>query len=238
MTHHDFRLAVATLSLLSLADVHGQCHADLNGNDMVDNHDLLILLADYGATCEEAGWHDPILSEIHYNPSTQQGTDSDHEFLELTNPHPFDLHLGGWSIADGIDCAFPPDTWVEAGGHLVVANNPDTLGALVPDFHACPWLVRRVWPSQQWRNLEVGSARRLCGPNRRVQRHKWVARRSRRWWRLFGMAGNPARQRLAHFLGGQFSLGRISRIAQQHLGRLTSSQVQRPAVDSHRQSVA
>ncbi|MGB2470151.1 MAG: hypothetical protein ACPIA5_04805, partial [Flavobacteriales bacterium] len=85
MTHHDIRLALATLSLLSLADVHGQCHADLNGNHMVDNHDLLILLADYGETCEEAGWHDPILSEIHYNPSTQQGTDSDHEFLELTN---------------------------------------------------------------------------------------------------------------------------------------------------------
>ena len=134
MTHHDIRLALAILSMLSLVDLHGQCHADLNGNDMVDNHDLLILLADYGATCEDAGWHDPILSEIHYNPSTQQGTDSDHEFLELTNPHPFDLHLGGWSIADGIDCAFPPDTWVEAGGHLVVANNPDTLGALVPAF--------------------------------------------------------------------------------------------------------
>jgi len=134
MTHHDIRLALATLSLLSLADVHGQCHADLNGNHMVDNHDLLILLADYGETCEEAGWHDPILSEIHYNPSTQQGTGSDHEFLELTNPHPFDLHLGGWSIADGIDCAFPPDTWIEAGGHLVVANNPDTLGVLVPNF--------------------------------------------------------------------------------------------------------
>ena len=83
MTHPDFRLAVATLSLLSLADVHGQCHADLNGNH---NHDLLILLADYGQTCEDAGWHDPILSEIHYNPSTQQGSDSDHEFLELTTP--------------------------------------------------------------------------------------------------------------------------------------------------------
>ena len=76
----------------------------------------------------------PHLVRNPLQPSTQQGTDSDHEFLELTNPHPFDLHLGGWSIADGIDCAFPPDTWVEAGGHLVVANNPDTLGALVPDF--------------------------------------------------------------------------------------------------------
>ena len=54
MTHPYFRLVVATLSLLSLADVHGQCHADLNGNHMVDNHDLLILLADYGQTCEDA----------------------------------------------------------------------------------------------------------------------------------------------------------------------------------------
>ena len=54
--------------------------------------------------------------------------------FELTNPHPFDLHVGGWSVADGIDCAFPLDTWIEAGGHLVVANNPDILDTLVPDF--------------------------------------------------------------------------------------------------------
>ena len=134
MTHPNSRLAFAALSLLCLADVRGQCHADLNGNHMVDNHDLLILLADYGQTCKDAGWHDPILSEIHYNPSTQQGADSDHEFLELTNPHPFDLHVGGWAIADGIDCTFPPDTWIEVGGHLILANNPDTLNALVPDF--------------------------------------------------------------------------------------------------------
>ena len=55
MTHLNFRLAFATLSLLSLADVNGQCYADLNGNHMVDNHDLLILLADYGQSCEDAG---------------------------------------------------------------------------------------------------------------------------------------------------------------------------------------
>ena len=134
MTHLEFSLALIALSLLYLADVKGQCHADLNGNHMVDNHDLLILLADYGQTCEDAGWHDPILSEIHYDPNTQQGTDSDHEFLELTNPHPFDLHVGGLAIADGIDCAFTPDTWIEAGGQLILANNPHTLDALVPGF--------------------------------------------------------------------------------------------------------
>ena len=134
MTQLRIRLASAFFSMLPLSDVTCQCHADLNGNHMVDNHDLLILLADYGQTCEDAGWHDPVLSEIHYNPSTQQGSDSDHEFLELTNPHPFDLHVGGWSIADGVDCAFPPDTWIEAQGQLIVANNTDTMEALVPAF--------------------------------------------------------------------------------------------------------
>lgn len=134
MTQLRIRLAMAVFSMLPLSDVTCQCHADLNGNHMVDNHDLLILLADYGQTCEDAGWHDPVLSEIHYNPSTQQGSDSDHEFLELTNPHPFDLHVGGWSMADGVDCAFPPDTWIEAQGQLIVANNTDTMEALVPTF--------------------------------------------------------------------------------------------------------
>ena len=48
MTHPDFSLALAALSLLCLADMNCQCHADLNGNHLVDNHDPLILLADYG----------------------------------------------------------------------------------------------------------------------------------------------------------------------------------------------
>ena len=49
----------------------GQCEADLNGNAIIDNDDLLILLADYESTCAEAAWDDPVISEIHYNPSTQ-----------------------------------------------------------------------------------------------------------------------------------------------------------------------
>ena len=134
MSNLSFCLTTSAIGMLSLADVQGQCNADLNGNHMVDNHDLLILLADYGQACEDAGWHDPVLSEIHYNPSIEQGTDSDHEFLELTNPHPFDLHLGGWSLADGIDCVFPSGTWIEAHGQLVVANTPEVLDSLVPAF--------------------------------------------------------------------------------------------------------
>ena len=53
-----------------------KCGADLNGNAIIDNDDLLILLADYGTSCDEATWDDPVISEIHYNPSTQQGADN------------------------------------------------------------------------------------------------------------------------------------------------------------------
>ena len=45
--------------------IWAQCHADLNGNQTIDNDDLLILLADYGQSCEVAAWDDPVISEIH-----------------------------------------------------------------------------------------------------------------------------------------------------------------------------
>ena len=67
------------------------------------NFRVYLLLADYGQSCEVAAWDDPVISEIHYNPSTQQGSDSDFEFVELMNPHPFAIDVGGWSLGDGID---------------------------------------------------------------------------------------------------------------------------------------
>ena len=87
-----------------------QCLSDLNGNQTVDNDDLLILLAQYGVHCSDIPWLDPVISEIHYNPSTRQGDDSAYEFIELMNPHGVDLNLSGWSLADGVDTTFPPGT--------------------------------------------------------------------------------------------------------------------------------
>ena len=72
-----------------------QCLSDLNGNQTVDNDDLLILLAQYGVHCSDIPWLDPVISEIHYNPSTQQGDDSAYEFIELMNPHGVDLNVSG-----------------------------------------------------------------------------------------------------------------------------------------------
>lgn len=118
----------------------GQCGADLNGNATIDNDDLLILLADYGASCDEAAWDDPIISEIHYNPSTQQGADSEFEFVELMNPHPFAIDLSGWALADGIDSAIPPGTVVEAGGFLLTVNDTATYRAMLGPFVTLiPW---------------------------------------------------------------------------------------------------
>ncbi|MEC8663325.1 MAG: hypothetical protein VXY03_05560 [Bacteroidota bacterium] len=56
-----------------VGDVTAQCHADLNGNQLIDNDDLMILLADYGSSCEYAAWDDPVISEIHYKPQHATG---------------------------------------------------------------------------------------------------------------------------------------------------------------------
>jgi len=55
-----------------------------------------MILASYGLTCEGMPVYDPKISEIHYNPSTEQGTDLEWEFVEIYNPHEFGLNLSGW----------------------------------------------------------------------------------------------------------------------------------------------
>ena len=118
----------------------GQCFADINGNQQIDNDDLLILLAQYGNACFESSWEDPVISEIHYNPSTQQGADSEYEFVELMNPHPFALNVGGWALADGIDAVIPDGTMIPAGGFLVTANDTAMYRAMLGPFESLvPW---------------------------------------------------------------------------------------------------
>ena len=101
----------------------------------------MILLADYGSSCEFASWDDPIISEIHYNPSTQQGTDYEYEFMELMNPHPFAINLSGWVIADGIDVSFPHGTMLPAGGFMLTVSTTPTMyrNLLGPFVPMVPW---------------------------------------------------------------------------------------------------
>lgn len=137
---HKSLLLLFLTTCTAMADAVAQCQADLNGNQLIDNDDLMILLADYGSSCEFASWDDPIISEIHYNPSTQQGTDYEYEFIELMNPHPFAINLSGWVIADGIDVSFPHGTMLPAGGFMLTVSDTaiyrNLLGPFVP---MVPW---------------------------------------------------------------------------------------------------
>ena len=155
-----------------------QCHADLNGNQTIDNDDLLLLLADYGQTCEVAAWDDPVISEIHYNPSTQQGSDSDFEFVELMNPHPFAIDVGGWSLGDGIDATIPAGTTIEAHGFLLTANDTATYALLVPLWAS--YLDGDLQLAQQRRNHSLDPSRRNTGGHCHLQRHRRMDQRSRR----------------------------------------------------------
>ena len=141
MKHTTCALALASAMTAGGPGIWAQCHADLNGNQSIDNDDLLILLADYGQSCEEAAWDDPVISEIHYNPSTQQGSDSDFEFVELMNPYPFAIGVGGWSLGDGIDATIPAGTIIEPHGFLLTANDTATYRAILGPFVGLvPWM--------------------------------------------------------------------------------------------------
>jgi|GEM_PF-2296721 len=67
-----------------------------------------------------------VINEIHYNPSSFQGSDNDFEFIELFNPGTEDVDMSGYSFGDGVEHIFSEGTTLAAGGYLVVAIT-DTL---------------------------------------------------------------------------------------------------------------
>jgi len=71
-----------------------------------------------------------IVNEIFYNPSEQQGKDSDYEFIELFNPTGEDYNLSGHHFSGAFDFTFPTGTWLEGGKYLVLSANPDSYNDL------------------------------------------------------------------------------------------------------------
>ena len=67
------KIFFTSLLLTSCFALIAQCPTDINGNGTIDEDDLLMILASYGLTCEGMPVYDPKISEIHYNPSTEQG---------------------------------------------------------------------------------------------------------------------------------------------------------------------
>jgi len=105
----------AQIAMIAMANVtwsQADCPADINGDFVVDLDDLLVLLIHYGDSCEEATSAYPsiYISEIHYNPHSSQGNDSDWEFLELYNPNPYPLSLAQWSLNNAVELTFQGPT--------------------------------------------------------------------------------------------------------------------------------
>lgn len=144
-------LGLATLHV-SAAALIGQanlCPGDMNNDAIVNLDDLLTLLIHYGDTCD---WDEPesssppdlFISEIHYNPSSIQGNDSDWEFLELYNPNGFPVALSGWTVNNAVTCSFAPEDTIPALGLFVLARNLDTLLSVLPEA-----AFARQWHSGQ-----------------------------------------------------------------------------------------
>ena len=115
--------------------VDDSCRSDFDGDGVVGMADLLLMLADFGAHCEvdppeSLSWPDVRFTELHYNPGSQQGSDSNYEFLELTNADSVAVNLAGWSLSEGLDFTFPEDSWLQPGDFVVVTTAPLTYAGL------------------------------------------------------------------------------------------------------------
>ena len=115
--------------------VDDSCRSDFDGDGVVGMADLLLMLADFGAHCEvdppeTLSWPDVRFTELHYNPASQQGSDSNYEFLELTNADSVAVNLAGWSLSEGLDFTFPEDSWLQPGDFVVVTTAPTTYAGL------------------------------------------------------------------------------------------------------------
>ena len=111
------------------------CRSDFDGDGHVDMADMLLMLTDFGETCDWSGINNGVwpliqFSELHYNPGSSQGSDVQYEFLELHNPGSSAVDLSGWSVSEGLAFDFPDSTWIAPGGFLVLTTAPLTYQGL------------------------------------------------------------------------------------------------------------
>jgi hypothetical protein len=152
MRQLSLRIASAVLAVsgLGIAPSSGQiappcttCAGDLDGNGQIGLEDLFGILTWYGSSCpvDSNGTTEPAatvyISEIHYNPATSQGSDTDFEFIELHNPASTSAQLWGWTAAGGVTATFQQDAVIAPGGFLVLARNADSLCVNVPVQSPC-----------------------------------------------------------------------------------------------------
>ena len=80
-----------------------------------------------------------VINEIYYKPADKTFPE---EFIEICNRNPSPVNLSGWRFSQGIEYTFPEGTVLEAGGHLVLAENPATLQTVFSAASLGPYIGR------------------------------------------------------------------------------------------------
>tara|TARA_B110000444_G_C18841676_1_gene599346 strand:- start:2300 stop:2623 length:324 start_codon:yes stop_codon:yes gene_type:complete len=74
----------------------------------------------------------PIISEIHYNLSFEQGLDSEWEFIKFYNPHSITINISGWAISDSVEAFFEDGIFIDPGRYIVIASDIDSYEGELP----------------------------------------------------------------------------------------------------------
>ena len=144
---HTFALVAGT------GDTHN-ARFSVNGNQLLSAHDfsgelgqsisLRLRATDETGAAFEKEFTLPVLAadlhvlihEIYYN-SPLNGLAA--EFVELHNPLPAPVDIGGWRFTRGITYTFPTNTVIAAGGYRVVAQDPAVIASLYGVTALGPW---------------------------------------------------------------------------------------------------
>ena len=78
----------------------------------------------------------PVINEIHFNPPDNTVR---LEFIEIYNPGPKALDLGGWRLSSAVDYIFPESIPLLPGAYLVVSEDPATVSAMFGVTSLGPW---------------------------------------------------------------------------------------------------
>jgi len=78
-----------------------------------------------------------VINEIHYDPDDET---SPAEFIELHNPGASAIDLSDWQLTDAVKFTFPSGTTLEAGGFLIIAEDPATVSSVFGETALGPWV--------------------------------------------------------------------------------------------------
>ncbi len=93
----------------------------------------IALLLFAGATTSMAA---PIINEIHFNPPENPVP---LEFVEIYNPGPKELNLGGWRLTSAVKYEFPESAVLPPNGYLLVSEDPTALSSTFGVSAFGPW---------------------------------------------------------------------------------------------------